>query len=97
MNVCILEWSVPEHDAVILQSLRHGRLVGELDKREARGLGLVPRHADVLDLAHLLEEVQELLGGNLGQQGHRSKPLNNLSKGLSIKRKKQEGGRNEEF
>lgn len=66
----VLQRSVPEHDPVEGQRSGDRILLHELHEGEARRLRLVAGHAHELDVAHLLEELQQLLGsGGLWGRG----------------------------
>lgn len=58
----VLQRSVPKHDPVEGQGPGDGILLHELHEGEAGRLRLVAGHAHKLDVTHLLEELQQLLG-----------------------------------
>lgn len=64
----VLQRPVAEHDPVEGERSGDGILLHELHKGKACRLGFVACHANKLDIAHLLEELQQLLGsGGLGR------------------------------
>lgn len=69
IRIVLLQGSVPEHDSVEGQGSADGLLLHELHEGEACRLSLVSGHSHKLDLAHLLEELQQLVCSGGLQRG----------------------------